>query len=119
MPELAQAIRLLQEVPLFRDLDSTELSAVATAAQSCRVESGEFFFQQSATADIIYVLQQGRVKLTQSTPEGLHVVFRFRGRCIRCRPKRCAGAAPSAGKAALWPDSWRPTRGLPSARCAS
>jgi CRP/FNR family transcriptional regulator, nitrogen oxide reductase regulator len=79
MPELAQAIRLLQEVPLFRGIDSTELSAVATAAQSCRVESGEFFFQQGATADIIYVLQQGRVKLTQSTPEGLHVVFRFIG----------------------------------------
>jgi len=79
MPELAQAIRLLQEVPLFRGLDSTELSAVATAAQSCRVESGEFFFQQGASADIIYVLQQGRVKLTQLTPEGLHVVFRFIG----------------------------------------
>ena len=79
MPELAQAIRLLLEVPLFRGLDSTELSAVATAAQSYRVESGEFFFQQGATADIIYVLQQGRVKLTQSTPEGLHIVFRFIG----------------------------------------
>ena len=79
MPELAQAIRLLQQVPLFRGLNSTGLSAVATAAQSCRVESGEFFFQQSATADIVYVLQQGRVKLIQSTPEGLHVVFRFIG----------------------------------------
>ena len=79
MPELVQAIRLLQQVPLFRGLDSTELSAVATAAQSCRIDSGEFFFQQGATADIIYVLQQGRVKLTQSTPEGPHVVFRFIG----------------------------------------
>ena len=79
MPEMIQAIRLLQQVPLFRGLNSAELSAVARAAQSCRIERGEFFFQQGATADIVYVLHQGRVKLMQSTPEGLHVVFRFIG----------------------------------------
>lgn len=79
MPELSHAIRLLQEVPLFRGLDAVGLSAVARAAQSCRIERGEYFFKQEAIADIVYVLHHGRVKLIQATPEGLHVVFRFLG----------------------------------------
>ena len=79
MPELVQAIRLLQQVPLFRGLGSNELAVVAKAAQACDVDSGQFFFRQGATADIVYVLHRGRVKLTQSTPGGLQVVLRFIG----------------------------------------
>jgi CRP-like cAMP-binding protein len=79
MPELVQAVRLLQQVPLLRGLGSRELAAVAEAAKSCQVESGQFFFRQGTNADIVYVLLRGRVKLTQSTPEGTRVVLRFVG----------------------------------------
>jgi CRP-like cAMP-binding protein len=79
MPELAQAIRLLQEIPLLRGLGSRELAGVAQAAKSCQVESRQYFFRQGANADSVYVLLRGRVKLTQATPEGTRVVLRFIG----------------------------------------
>ncbi len=79
MPELAQAIRLLQEIPLLRGLGARELAGVAQAAKSCEVDSGQFFFRQGTNADRVYVLLRGRVKLTQSTPEGTQVVLRFIG----------------------------------------
>jgi CRP-like cAMP-binding protein len=79
MPELVQAIRLLQQVPLLQGLGSNELAAVAEAAKLCQLEGEQFFFRQGSTADTAYVLLRGRVKLTQSTPEGTQVVLRFIG----------------------------------------
>jgi CRP/FNR family transcriptional regulator, nitrogen oxide reductase regulator len=79
VPELAQAVRLLQQVPLLHGLGAGDLAAVARAAQACQVEGGQFFFRQGTRADVVYILQRGRVKLTQSTPEGLQVLLRFIG----------------------------------------
>jgi CRP-like cAMP-binding protein len=79
MPELVEAIRVLQQVPLLHGLESRELAAVAEAAKSCKVESRQFFFRQGMNADTVYVLLRGRVKLTQATPEGAQVVLRFIG----------------------------------------
>jgi CRP-like cAMP-binding protein len=79
MPELFQVVRHLQQVRLFAGLEQSELQKVARVAHGREVDRGRFFFQQGSSADVIYVLHLGRVKLIQSTPEGQHVVLRFIG----------------------------------------
>lgn len=77
MPELSEAVRILEQVSLFHGLDRTALGAVAKAARSVEVRHPAFFFRQGTKADTIYVVLRGRVKLTQATPEGQHVLLRF------------------------------------------
>ncbi len=79
VPELFEVVRRLQQVRLFRELGPGELQAVGRAAQQREVDAGRLFFRQGAMADVVYVLHLGRVKLTQSTPEGHQVVQRFIG----------------------------------------
>ncbi len=79
MPELFHIVRRLQQVRLFRQLGPGDLQTVARAAQQREVDAGRFFYRQGSTADDVYVLHLGRVKLTQSTPEGHQVVLRFIG----------------------------------------
>lgn len=71
--------RYLQEVGLFQGLTDAELTAVARAGQHRQVESDAFFFHQGEPATTLYVLTQGRVRLTQVTPEGHQVILRFIG----------------------------------------
>jgi CRP-like cAMP-binding protein len=77
VPELFQVVRRLQDVRLFEGLQPTTLHDVAQAAQQRELDAGKFFFRQGSKADIVYVLHLGRVKLTQSTPEGSQVLLRF------------------------------------------
>ena len=79
MPELLELVRHLQDVHLFAGLGQSELQRIARVAQWREVDRGRFFFQQGSTADVVYALHLGRVKLIQSTPEGQHVVLRFVG----------------------------------------
>ena len=79
MPELFEVVRRLQGIRFFRELEANDLQAVGRAAQQREVDAGRFFFRQGSTADVVYILHLGRVKLTQSTPEGHQVVLRFIG----------------------------------------
>ncbi len=79
MPELFEVVRRLQQVHLFAGLAPSELQEAARIAQWREVDRGQFFFQQGSTADVVYTLYLGRVKLIQSTPEGQQVMLRFIG----------------------------------------
>ncbi|MEO8601964.1 MAG: Crp/Fnr family transcriptional regulator [bacterium] len=77
MLERQQLVRLLRQVPLLHGLGPNDLSGVAAAAQCREIERRRFFFRQGTIADAVYVLNRGRVKLTQSTPKQAHVLLRF------------------------------------------
>lgn len=79
MLDLSDAIRILQQVKLFHGLDRAALEAVARAARSVQVQPLTYFFRQGTTADTIYVLQRGRVRLCQAAPEGHDVLLRLIG----------------------------------------
>jgi CRP-like cAMP-binding protein len=79
MPELVDVVRLLQRVPLFAGVATADLPTIARAARYREVDAHDFFFEEGAAADVVYVLNTGRLKLTQSTPEGMHIVLRFVG----------------------------------------
>lgn len=77
MLERQQLVRLLRQVPLLHGLGPNDLSGVAATAQCRELERRRFFFREGTTADAVYVLNRGRVKLTQSTPTQAQVLLRF------------------------------------------
>jgi len=66
----------LQTVPLFTGLEKAELDAVCRAAKLCRQGQDEYFFFQGDPAGKIYVLLDGRVKISQTNEDGQQVLFR-------------------------------------------
>lgn len=70
-------IELLKQIALFDSLDEEGLEAVARAAWSHRINAGSFFFYQGDHATTFYVLTEGRVRLSQVTPDGHQIIMRF------------------------------------------
>jgi CRP/FNR family transcriptional regulator, nitrogen oxide reductase regulator len=62
---------------LFRKLEQTAQEEIIAAATPIRRVRGERLFRQGAAAHLFYVLQQGRMKLTQLTPDGELVLLRL------------------------------------------
>ena len=72
-------LELLARAPLFRGASAIELEAALEVASRRRLEKGEFFFHQDEPADFFYVIIEGRVRLSQLTPEGHQVIIHFMG----------------------------------------
>jgi CRP-like cAMP-binding protein len=62
---------------LFYKLEPADREEILAAATGVRRSRGERFFGQGAAAPFFYILQQGRVKLTQLTPDGELVLVRL------------------------------------------
>lgn len=72
-------IALLQNAPLFGGMEQEALEAALRAAYRRRVRSGEYFFFQDDPATTFYIVQEGRARLSQLTPEGHQVIIRYLG----------------------------------------
>lgn len=75
--DLPELVRPLGQVPLFSGLTADVLARIRGQATARAVGAGEFFFNEGEDADAFFVLTNGRVKLTQLTPEGHQVVLRI------------------------------------------
>jgi CRP/FNR family transcriptional regulator, nitrogen oxide reductase regulator len=69
----------LKEVALFKALPAPALEEVAALALVRAIEKGSFYFMQGDEARYLYVLTQGRVKLSQVTVDGQQVALRMLG----------------------------------------
>lgn len=69
----------LARAPLFKGAEPGELTAALNVARHRRVERGEYFFHQGDAAEAFYVITEGRVRLSQLTPEGHQVIIGFMG----------------------------------------
>jgi CRP-like cAMP-binding protein len=79
LPDLSEAVQVLRQVKLFQGLDRAALVMVAKAARAVHVKAETYFFRQGTNAETIYVLQRGRVRLSQKVPEGHDVLLRLIG----------------------------------------
>ena len=70
-------VAFLQTISLFDNLPETALQELAALSQPRALESGGFFFMQGEPARHMYVLTQGRVKLTQVSVDGQQVGMRM------------------------------------------
>lgn len=71
-------LMLLQQARLFRGLGPSELAAVARLAQRCELAAGKYFFEHGH-GDVVYLLQCGRVRITQPAPRGAPVLLHLVG----------------------------------------
>ncbi|MDE3155048.1 MAG: Crp/Fnr family transcriptional regulator [Acidobacteriota bacterium] len=69
----------LARVPLFQGLGPDALVRVADLAHPAGRAAGAYFFQEGEQADEFFMLTDGRVRLTQVTPDGHQIVLRLAG----------------------------------------
>lgn len=71
--------KVLESSLLYRGLTPVEIDLVQRAAKIVEVKEKEFFFFQGDTADCLYILASGKVKLTQVTSDGQQIIFTLVG----------------------------------------
>lgn len=77
MAERERLIRLLGEAEFFVGVGRPGLERVLEEARERRLDRQEVCFRQDDPATSLYLLTEGRVKLTQLTPDGRQVILRF------------------------------------------
>lgn len=63
-------MHVLARAPYFRGLSEHDLDGIDRRAQTHRWEAGESIYRAGDQADALYVVAEGRVKLSQSAPDG-------------------------------------------------
>ena len=71
-----EILERLHKVPPFRDLSEADLQEVCWMSYPRLVEEGGFFFHQGDPALHVYVLTEGRIKLSQVTETGQQIILR-------------------------------------------
>jgi CRP/FNR family transcriptional regulator, nitrogen oxide reductase regulator len=67
----------LTELSLFKGMKPGEINEVIKNGRLRKIDKGSFYFYEGDPADDIYVLTDGRIKLTQVTPDGQQVILRY------------------------------------------
>ncbi len=67
----------LENQPLFQQLDEQTLNDVLRHAHTRTLAKGTFLFYQDDPATAFYIVQHGRIRLSQLSPEGQQVIVRF------------------------------------------
>jgi CRP/FNR family transcriptional regulator, nitrogen oxide reductase regulator len=96
-----KAIDVLSGVRLFHRLGAEQLAEVAAEARLVRKDPGARFFIQGDEAHTLFVVMQGRVKVSQITPEGHQIVVRYagEGEMFGCVPLYGGREYPATGEA--------------------
>jgi len=74
---LDKEIATLERVPLFEGLGPAGLRQLLERADIRRFALGQVLFRQEEPARLLYVLQSGRVRVSEITVEGEEVLLRF------------------------------------------
>jgi CRP/FNR family cyclic AMP-dependent transcriptional regulator len=61
-------VALLRTVPLFKDLDDTELAAVADLCREERFVSGAYIFREGESGNRLYLVTEGEVRISRDMP---------------------------------------------------
>jgi CRP/FNR family transcriptional regulator len=62
-------------VQIFSGLDNTEMTRMAAHARSVRKARGEFIYMPGDRADFVYILRQGRIKLSVLAESGKEIAI--------------------------------------------
>jgi CRP-like cAMP-binding protein len=73
----AEEIQFLESLPLFEGLSHQQLEQVLAAGHRRNFSAPAFVYLQGDPAEGFYLLLQGRIKLSQVTPEGQQVILRY------------------------------------------
>ncbi len=70
-------IAILKNVKLLSDLNQAELVYVANMVNSRKFKAGDYIFHEGDRAHNLYVLIDGRIKLTQVSLEGEQIILHY------------------------------------------
>ncbi len=65
---MASYTELLKNVNIFKDLDESELAAVAEVCKEEKYESGAFVFREGEAGNRLYVIVTGEVRISRDVP---------------------------------------------------
>src|SRR5262245_66142355 len=75
MTQVALLITLLRRTDLFRSLSETDLAAVAAQMRGVTYESGQLIFSRGDPGEGLYLVVEGRVRLSVLSVEGRALSF--------------------------------------------
>ncbi|MBA3728990.1 MAG: Crp/Fnr family transcriptional regulator [Actinobacteria bacterium] len=78
--DLSERVRLLENAPLFSVLHPEDLRTLATRFHSVRYRRGEVVFREGEPAERLFVIGEGKVKLTISSAGGGELLIGVLGR---------------------------------------
>jgi len=79
MKESEERAKLLNEVEIFRDVESATLQAVAEAVEQRSIEPGEYLFREGDAADFMFVVVTGTLEVQKAAAHGADVPLRKMG----------------------------------------
>ncbi|MFP3853340.1 MAG: Crp/Fnr family transcriptional regulator [Anaerolineales bacterium] len=85
-------IQIFKRAELFAGLSEEELAQVSRSFKSARFEPDETIFLEGETADSFHLVASGKVKVVQTSVEGLEVILHI------FEPGGVLGALPTVGK---------------------
>lgn len=74
---MAVELAFLRKVPLFEELDDTELSEIAAHFRERSYPKNSVIFLEDETGDYMYVVREGRVKVVRQLPSGKETILAF------------------------------------------
>lgn len=69
----------MKDLPIFSSLSIAEKNRIGELAGKRLYTKGEFIFHEGETADCIYLIKYGRVKLTKVSPAGKEIILGMLG----------------------------------------
>jgi len=72
---VSEALKFLDNIPLFSDLDEKSMNVLARASRFQRVEKGKILFFQSDPSEFAYVVRSGEISIVLSSPDGRDMVI--------------------------------------------
>lgn len=64
---MLENVIFLKKTPLFSAVQTSELRAIAAIVENFSVEAGDDLVKESDAGDCLYVIKEGRVKITKKT----------------------------------------------------
>ncbi len=72
---VSEALKFLDNIPLFSDLDEKSMDVLARASRFQRVEKGKILFFQLDPSEFAYVVRSGEISIVLSSPDGRDMVI--------------------------------------------
>ncbi len=73
-----QYAEYLQKIPIFSELTETELAAISALMLIRKYKKRQLIFVEGEPGEAIYIILDGKVKLTKSTPSGRELILGIR-----------------------------------------
>ena len=91
LPRAEMLASLRSGVPLFNGLPEAALEDAIALSRRAKCGKGETLFEQGGPPEAFHLILAGRLKVSQTTPEGQHVIIRYLG------PREIAGCVAVCG----------------------